>query len=114
MALLTQITVPQNNDVTVGLTVLEEDDATAQDCTGLTPVMYVKASQNSDDTRAVTLTLGTGLFWVEQNGGLLTAVLSHVLLAAAGNQWWRLDLTDASTPPNITSPMFGPLTITPC
>src|ERR1035441_9336563 len=80
-----QITAPQNNDVTIGLTVFEADDATPQDCTGLTPVMYVKASQNSDDTRAVTLTLGTGLFWVEQNGGLLSAVLSHVLLPTAAS-----------------------------
>ena len=114
MATLMQITVPQNNDVTVGLTVFEADDATPQDCTGLTPVMYVKAGQNSDDSHAVTLTVGAGLFWVEQNGGLLTAVLSHTLLAGAGNQWWRLDLSDGSLPPNITSPMFGPLTITPC
>ena len=114
MATLTQITVPQNNDVTVGLTVFEEDDATPQDCTGLTPVMYVKAGQNSDDSHATTLGLGTGLFWVEQNGGLLTAVPSHVLLDNAVNQWWRLDMADGSLPPNITSPMFGPLTITPC
>ena len=54
MATLMQITVPQNNDVTVGLTVFEEDDATPQDCTGLTPVMTIKASQNSDDSHAVT------------------------------------------------------------
>ena len=114
MATLMQITVPQNNDVTVGLTVFEADDATPQDCTGLTPVMTIKASQNSDDSHAATLGIGTGLFWVEQNGGLLTAVLSHTLLAGAGNQWWRLDLSDGGTPPNITSPMFGPLTITPC
>ena len=62
MATLMQITVPQNNDVTVGLTVFEADDATPQDCTGLTPVMYVKAGQNSDDSHATMLGLGTGLF----------------------------------------------------
>lgn len=111
MASLVPITVPQGNDVTEPLSVFQADGVTPQDCTGLTPAMIIKASQNNDDSRSSKLAIGTGLTWVTQTKGLLTAFLPHTLTATAGGLWWRLDLTDGSG--DVTTAMYGPLTVIP-
>lgn len=110
MAAQVPLTVPQRNDAGVALSVFEADGVTPQDCTGLTPVMYVKASRDTDDSHAVTLGTGSGLTWGTQSQGTLTALLSHSVTAAAGVMWWRLDLTDSLG--DRTTAMYGPLVIT--
>jgi hypothetical protein len=113
---LTPLTVLQANDVAVNLAVLEEDGVTAQNCTGLTPVMVIKAGRWAGDTDpgTVELTTATGLAWTAQTAGTLTATLTHALLATPGRLWWRLDLLDGNTPAGRTTAMSGPFTITPC
>lgn len=110
MAAQVPLTVPQRNDAGVALSVFEADGVTAQDCTGLVPVMTVKSSRDTDDSRAVTLGIGSGLTWVAQSQGTLTALLDHSVTAVAGVMWWRLDLTDALG--DRTTAMFGPLVVT--
>ena len=112
IATLAPISVLQGNDVTVDLSVTEGDDTTPQNLAGLTPSLLIKPSSVSPDSAATaTLTTTSGLTVTDEAGGLLTALLSHTILAAAGTQWYRLDLTDTSG--DRTTALYGLLVINP-
>lgn len=112
MASRANLSVVQDNDVTVDLAVFGQDGTTPQDLTGLTPEMLIKPSATSPDTAAVaTLTVGDGLTIVSEAGGTLTAFLPHTLLEAPGLQWYRLDVIDTLS--DRTTVLFGLLLTNP-
>ena len=94
MASQSVLSVPQGNDVTVDLYVLEDDRSSPQDLTGLTPQMIIKGYASAPDSGATVLGLSSGLTIVSLTGGTLTALLPRALLASPGSLWWRLDVTD--------------------
>ena len=95
MASRLDLSVLQGNDVTINLAVLEDDNATPQDLSGLTPSLLIKPGQSAPDADATaTLTVGSGLTITNPSGGLLTAFLARTVLAVACVAWWRMDLTD--------------------
>lgn len=106
------LSVTQDNDVTVDLAVFEQDGTTPQDLTGLTLSMLIKASSTAPDSAAVaTLTVGAGLTLVSAPGGTLTAFLPHTLLEAPGLQWYRVDVLDLLS--NRTTAIDGLLLTNP-
>ena len=111
MASSVPLSVIQGNDVTVDLSVFEEDGATPQDLTGLTPQLLVKDSQYDADATATVFTVGAGLTITNLTLGLLTALLPRTLLAVSTGLWYRLDVADGSG--EITTCIYGPLTVTP-
>lgn len=109
MASQTAFSVPQGNDVLVDLSVLEDDEKTPQDLTGLTPQMLVKGYQDAPDSSATILGLSSGLVITSVPGGTVTAMLPRTLLALAGSCWFRLDVTDLSG--NVTTAVYGQIII---
>ena len=111
MPSLIALSVTQNNDVLLTLSVTEADGVTAQDLTDYTPPMIVKGSAYADDASGTTLGVGTGLTMVSETGGTLTALLTHEMLAQPVPLWYRLDLTDGLG--NRTTSQNGPITVSP-
>jgi len=109
MASQSVLSVPQGNDVTVDLYVLEADGVTPQDITGLTPQMIVKSYATAADSSATVLGLSSGLTIVSLTAGTLTAFLPRTLLATPGSLWWRLDLLDGSG--DHTTAIYGQISI---
>jgi hypothetical protein len=109
MASQTAFSVKQGNDVLVDLDVLEDDEVTPQDLTGLTPQMLIKGYQDAPDTSATVITLSSGLTITSVPAGTLTALLPRALLAVAGSCWFRLDVTDLSG--NLTTAICGSIII---
>ena len=111
MPSLIPLTVPQANDVTVNLTVVQADGSTPQPLGSYTPVMVVKASQYAPDASGTTLAVGTGLTVVSPSGGTLTAQFTAAMTAQPVPLWWRLDLIDGLG--ERTTAIEGPITVTP-
>ena len=109
MASQSVLSVPQGNDVTVDLYVLEDNRITPQDLTGLTPQMIIKGYASAPDSGATVLGVSTGLTIVSLATGTLTAFLPRTLLALPGSLWWRLDLLDGSG--DHTTAIYGQITI---
>jgi hypothetical protein len=109
MASQTVIAVPRGNDVIVDLSVLQDDEKTPQDLTGLIPQMYVKGYQAAPDSAATVIGLSSGLTITSLPAGTLTALLPRALLALAGSRWFRLDVTDSGG--NVTTAVYGQILI---
>ena len=106
------LTVVQNDDPTVSISIFQADGVTPMDITGLTPTVVVKASANVPDTdpSAITLTTSSGVTVVSEANGTLTAQFTHEMLARPGMLWWRTDLTDDDE--NRLTAVAGPLYVT--
>ena len=106
------LTVVQNDDPTVSISIFQADGVTPMDISGLTPTVVVKASANVPDTdvSATTLTTTTGVTVTSEATGTLTAQLTHEMLGRPGMLWWRVDLTDDDED-RITA-IAGPLYVT--
>lgn len=114
MGTLVPLTVLQNDDVPVNLSVLQAN-GTFQNCTGYSAEMIIKTSQNTSDTAPTSVVLGTetsGLTWASQASGTLTAELGTSVTGTPANLWWALHLYDGEG--NRTTAMYGPLTIVAC
>ena len=111
MPSLVPLTVPQANDVTVVLSVVQPDGSTPQPLGSLSPVMVVKASQYAPDASGTTLTAGDGLTVVSAAGGTLTALLTAAMTAQPVPLWYRVDLVDGLG--ERSTAIEGPITVTP-
>lgn len=109
MPSLIPLSVMQNNDVTVSLSVVQSDGQTPQPLGSYTVTMTVKASQYAPDAQGTVLAVGTGLTVVSAPGGLLTAFLPRTLLARPVPLWYRVDLADGLG--HITTAIEGPVTV---
>lgn len=108
---LVPLTVPQGNDVTVNLAVVQADGVTPQPLGSFTLSMTVKASQYAPDASGTILRAGTGLTIVSAPGGTLTALMTAAMLAEPVQQWYRLDLVDGLG--ERTTAIDGPITVLP-
>lgn len=109
MARLLPLTLNEDNDETVALTVTSPVTLTVADCTF---ELLIKASADADDGEATTLTVGAGLT-VDTTAATattiaLTAAVPASDLAAPGRRFWRLDLLLSGARHTC---LYGPLTI---
>lgn len=109
MPTLLALSVIEDNDPTVDITVLQADGVTAQDITGLSPVLVIKPSADSPDSSGTTITTSGGLTVTDAVAGTLTAFIPHTLLESPGRQWYRVDVIDGGG--DTTTVLYGPFTI---
>lgn len=76
--------------------------------TGYTVSVVVKANQAALDSSGTTYTSGNGLAFISQVAGRFTLTIPRANAAAAGNSWYRVDITNGST---VSSAMCGVLNL---
>lgn len=108
MARVTPLTLDENNDETIDLTVtadalIDPDQATFE--------LVIKAAPSADDADGTTLTGGDGLTVISTEPAktiVLTANIPASVLETPGTRFWRLDvIVDGKR----GTAMYGPLRI---
>jgi hypothetical protein len=109
MARLLPLTLNEDNDETVDLTVTSNVFLTVADCTF---ELVIKASADADDEDGTVLTVGDGITVVTTAPTATTVALTATVpaadLAAPGRLFWRLDLLVGG---QRHTALYGPLTI---
>lgn len=67
------------------------------DLTGYTVTVVVKPSQAAADNTGVTYGVGTGLSYLSQVAGRFMLTIPRSATAAAGNTWYRVDISNGMT-----------------
>lgn len=108
MPTLMNLRLYQQNDETLKVAVT--DDVGPWDLSAVTSiVMVIKSRAATPDEDGETLEVGNGITVTDAEAGELEIDLDRVLLAAADNRWYRLDLTQAS---RVRTIAYGNLTVT--
>jgi hypothetical protein len=108
------LTLNENNDEVVKLTITNADTGAPYPLTGGVVVnMYLKTTENTPDSDPSTVTLsssGGQITITDANNGICQAAVPATALAVSGAKWWRADVVG---PGGKKTASYGNLNVRP-
>lgn len=104
------LTLFENNEEKVNITITDDDTGAAQNLTGCPIVAYIKpTAQTADNALTVTqLSTASGDITVTNAVGGVARIVFPASVLVAGKWWWRVDVTISGV---VKTACYGPLRI---